>query len=621
MCGIVGHIGRKVMDDDMLTAMVEAIAHRGPDGRGFYRSDSVQMAMNRLAIIDISGGNQPFHSTDGKVHLIFNGEIYNFQSLRGQLESKHRFLTRSDTEVILNGFLEWGENVFSKINGIFAIAIWDERTRLLFLARDPFGVKPLYFQSDNGDLYFSSELKSFTQTGLNNQVNLTAVTEFLHSTYVFHPDSALDGVNQVRPGTFLKVEETGIFVEEQFYQLGAAKQAPPPALADRPERHVRDKLKEAVVGQTISDRPYGLLLSAGMDSMAVLSMLHDAGMADNLSTYTVMFDVEDFNEDTFVKRLANEWGLNSHFLKISEDHVVDILPKLFATFDNLEFLPTCVSIYLASHLAADSSKVLLAGNGGDEIFSGYPTHVATRLMQTPLGRSMALLAPITKHIGISSAYLGFAEKLKRFLAGARYKLPLCHMIWRHAFLNSEVAKLAPPLRRDVVEVYAQQRRVYEHFDKLGFGDFDIYSLLDIHTWMMDCNLMMWDKAGMSASVEIRVPFLDRQFFENMMAIPCRQRMYPLGRKRLLRRAMTSRIPDYILSMRKRGFQAPIVNWMHGSVGDVMRELSLGLPSSLFDRRFIERAWCQFQTGKDEYALKLWLLGCLGGWADTHAIRW
>lgn len=609
------------MEDEILTGMAGAIAHRGPDHRGFYRSDTVQMAMNRLAIIDVAGGNQPLHSSDGKVHLVYNGEIYDFLALREQLAGKHRFETRSDTEVILNGYLEWGEGVFSRLKGIFAVAIWDERLRVLYLARDPFGIKPLYFQSDMSGLTFSSELKSFTRTGLNNRADLAAVTQFLHSTYVFHPDSALDGVLQVRPGTFMKVTESGTFTESRFYRLGETRSVLTADLADHPARHVRQELAEAVVGQTISERPYGLLLSAGMDSMAVLSMLHQADMAENLSTYTVAFDVEEFNEDAYVKRLASEWGLNSHFLRISEEHVVGILPDLFATFDNLEFLPTCVSIYLASHLAADSSRVLLAGNGGDEIFSGYPTHVATRLMQTPVGRAMSVLAPLAHHIGISSAYLGLAEKLKRFLIGARYELPLCHMLWRHAFLNREVAELAPSLHRDVVEVYARQRQVYDEFEHLNLEDFDVYSLLDIQTWMMDCNLMMWDKAGMSASVEIRVPFLDRSFFESMMAIPCRRRMYPLGKKRLLRQAMTGRIPDYILSMPKHGFQAPIVSWMNGAVGGVMRDLSMSLPETIFEHSSIERLWQQLESGKGEYALKLWLLGCLGGWADAHAIRW
>lgn len=624
MCGIVGCLaaGRvfsRVQAD--VSAMADAIAHRGPDHRGTFEKEPVSLAMNRLAIIDVVGGNQPLQSVDGQVQLIFNGEIYNHHKLRSDLSARHTFTTHSDTEVILNGYMEWGEGVFARLNGMFAIAIWDTRECRLVVARDGFGIKPLYYWSGPDCLAFASELKAFTATGLVDRACLDGVQQFLAASYVFHPFSALEGVRQLRPGHFLVVEKDGSHEERCFYDLGQTRHGTPLQTRDAAIDMIWRAFQEAVVRQTESERPHGLLLSAGIDSMAILAALHEAGMAEQLATYTVFFDHEDFSEDDLVRRLAKEWGTDSRFLKVTDQMVADRLDELFWTFDNLELLPTCVSLFAASHFAGGRSRVLLAGNGGDELFSGYPTYRATSLASGPAGRVASLLTPLAGQIPISDRYLTSGEKLRRFLIGSRHGARSAHLLWRHVFTIDDVNRVMPGHQTTIDQLYGPQLAVLDRFAAQGIEPPELYGLVDMHTWLMDCNLAIWDKAGMSASVEIRVPFLDYEFFETANEVPGHLRFLPHGHKRLFRQAVEGRLPEYITTMQKRGFQSPVVRWMRGAVGQKLRDVVKQLPGEIFSHKEISRMWDELDRGHGGNALKLWTLGCLAGWAERHAIAW
>jgi asparagine synthase (glutamine-hydrolysing) len=623
MCGIAGAFGPVAADRPLIEKMARAIVHRGPDHTGSHFSDSVALIMNRLAIIDLEGGNQPFFSSDGQVALVFNGEIYNFRELRDELKALVPFHTRSDTEVILNGYLIWGKEVFRRLNGIFAVAIHDRRKHQVLLARDPLGTKPLYVLRAGDAVYFASEVKSFTSTGLARRIDRNAVQQFLASGYVFCPTAAVEGVSQVEPGTLLEIDAGGVR-SERYRQLAPAVE-PRPRSAPAWRSHVRDALDRAVIGQTVSDVPYGLLLSSGIDSMAVLSILRRHGLAEHLRTFTLFYENESFSEDKAVRRLAAKWGFGNEQVRLDGAMVRSALPDLFRTFDNLEFLPTAAAIYFVSKLAGAQVKVVLAGNGGDELFLGYPTYMATRILENHgvLQRIARALAPYARRVGISDDYLTFAEKARRFLEGSTYGPGLAHVMWRHVFLPDQMdALFNAALRPSSPEIiYQPQLRYFEEAGALGYSGMGRLSWGDLKGWLVDHGLTMWDKAGMRFSAEIRVPLVDPDFVDAVLGVPAEIRGRPAGTKRFLRELLREDLPDEIRSLPKHGFQVPVAQWLRGPLGRDFRELCYSLPREIFVRSEIERLWQEFENRRGDHALQLWCLGCLAGWAQAHGLSW
>lgn len=609
----------------MLTAMAQSIRHRGPDHTGFLLDDGLGLAMTRLSIIDIEGGNQPMHSADGHVSLIFNGEIYNFKSLRAELEPHVSFETHSDTEVILHGYRVWGSEVFARLNGIFAVAIWDRRRQTLLLARDPLGVKPLYHLADTNTHYFSSEIKTFTQLGLANRVNRTALSQFLCSDYVFHPDTAIDGVRQVAPGFVLEIGRD-LKTREWNFRIPGEKRASYGAVSHS-LAEMRTRLDDAIIGQTVADVPYGLLLSSGLDSMTVLSTLHRHDLTESLCTYTAFYpDSPTYSEDAPVRRLARDWGFRNTLVPVQAKDVIQHWDRLCHTFDNLEMLPTSVAIYFVCQEASRERRVLLSGNGGDELFLGYPTYRATRWVERLrwLHPAVRLVKPIARSIPPSEEYLTTREKIRRFLDGYDVNPDLAHVQWRHIFRLEEThSLLAPGYQIENREaLYSSQLQYIAEGRQMGFNDGAEYAWGDMRTWMVDSGLMMWDKAGMSASVEIRVPLIDPDLIDYFLNMPLAVRTGgKIGSKALQRQIIADNLPKDILALPKHGFQVPISTWLHGELHAHFRDLTASLPADVFDHAVIDRLWREFDERKADNTLKLWTLGVLAGWASAHRVKW
>jgi asparagine synthase (glutamine-hydrolysing) len=635
MCGITGIIGGRADDLALLDAMARSIRHRGPDHTGTLIEPLVGLAMNRLSIIDLAGGNQPMHAHDGSASLIFNGEIYNYRALRAELASRIEFLTNSDTEVILRGYEVWGAEIFTRLNGIFSIAIWDRARNKLLLVRDPLGVKPLYLLRSGTSLMFSSEVKTFTQCGLANRVCPAAVGEYLRAGYVFHPRTAIAGVEQVAPGTLIEITPTlPLERRDSIYRLpggsvaGSATGGPAHAQGWRAEdwsAEARHHLVKAIAGQTIADVPYGLLLSGGMDSMAILASLREAGLADNLKTFTVSFEDDSFSEHRPVVQLARGWKFHNELLFLEAAAIRDNFDRICLTFDNLELLPTCVAIYFASQLAGRQMRVLLSGNGGDELFFGYPTYPATRLARRlgPLAGAAKALAPLAAYLPVSEDYLTGAEKLRRFLTGIDGDPDLAHVQWRQVFTGAESARLlSPAYQAPAGQTYAPQLSEYRHARTLGHGGEAAYGWGDMRSWMVDCGLMMWDKAGMSASAEIRVPLVDPDLVDFLLTVPpeIRDGGKP-GSKAFLREMFRGSLPDDIIARPKHGFQIPVARWLRGDLRNLFQQLTDELPPEIFSRTEIEELWKNFLERRQDNALKLWVLGSLAGWARAHRVSW
>lgn len=631
MCGITGIVGRDAADLETLEAMARTIHHRGPDHMGIMREPGVALAMTRLSIIDIGGGKQPMHSVDGRYSLVFNGEIYNFRELRRELETFVGFHTNSDTEVILHGYSLWGVEIFSRLNGMFAIALWDRALKRLLLVRDPMGIKPLYYLLTSKSLWFSSELKTFTSLGLANTVNQATLSQFLCANYVFGPETAIAGVRQVEPGTILEVHEDGTTRGFTPYRLPGQKRdhhdlrgLDKAAL----EQLTRQQFQQAVVRQTVADVPYGLLLSSGLDSMAVLAALHRAGLTDNLHTYTVFFPESDsYSEDKPITSLAERWGFGNQLIPLRAQDLRDRWEDICFTFDNLEMLPTCAAIYFAGQIAGKERRVLLSGNGGDELLLGYPTYVATQWVRRThvfSGILQKALPKLATWLPATDEYLGLNEKLRRFCIGYSPDSALAHARWRHVFTHDETFRLLSSEYRTAKAeaIYQPQLAHYLEGVNLGFTGASLDSWMDIRSWLVDCGLMMWDKAGMAGSTEIRVPLIDLDFVDHVLALPEDIRSGgTIGTKGLLRRIVSDELPADILALPKHGFQIPIANWLRGELREMFRDLTASLPSQVFNQAEVGRLWREFEAQQGDHGLKLWTLGALAGWSKAHRMGW
>lgn len=629
MCGICGIIGSVKGSDVLLSAMAETLRHRGPDHTGYLNDQPVSLAMTRLSIIDLEGGFQPMHSADGNVSLIFNGEIYNFRELRKEIESEISFKTRSDTEVILNGYSLWGKDIFKRLNGIFAIALWDRRARKVFLVRDPMGIKPYYYLAKENRIYFSSEIKTFTLLGLANTAQHQAITQFLCADYVFHPDSAISGVVQVAPGAILEVDQDERTAEEHIFRA-PGDYAPKELPADDQEKKkaIKQLLEESVIRQTVADVPYGLLLSSGLDSMSVLALLHRHNLTENLRTYTVYYPGNDsFSENEPVTRLAERWGFNNELIPLTAKDLREHWERICLTFDNLDMLPTAVAIYFASQVAGKERRVLLAGNGGDELLFGYPTYQATKWVRKTKGFAplfKRILPALARWLPASDDYLTLSEKIRRFSNGYDSNPALAHVKWRHIFTSSELKGLLHPeyWMKTEEEMYKNQLVHFDEGRSRGFNGASLDAWADLRTWMVDSGLMMWDKAGMAGSTEIRVPMLDLDFVDNVLALPEEVRSGgAVGTKGLLKEIVADEVPEDILSLPKHGFQLPIASWLRGDLRDMFHDLTDSLPDRVFKRDEIQRLWSEFEQSKGDHSLKLWTLGALAGWSKAHDVVW
>jgi asparagine synthase (glutamine-hydrolysing) len=376
----------------------------------------------------------------------------------------------------------------------------------------------------------------------------------------------------------------------------------------------------------VADVPVGLLLSAGLDSMLVLSALRHRNLTGALETFTVTFDEPTFSEHDTVNEVVESWGIRNTQLRLTGIEVAQDLDRICYACDNLELLPTSVAIYYASHLAGGQRKVVLAGNGGDELFAGYPTYRATQILQR-LSAVRSIFAParfLTRRFYKGGrAYLSHGEQLARFLEGASDSPELAHLRWRHVFRPAELEALLMPdwQAGGPIEVLAPQLRHFSRAASLDWSGLDRLLYADLCSWLVDCGLSMWDKTGMSASLEIRVPLLDLQFVETVLSVPSRTRGYPPGTKRFLRRMARTYLPESVRSLSKHGFQVPLVRWFRGPLRHQIEEASLSLPREVFRSEVVQDIWAAFDAGQSRLALPLWLLGILSRWAEVLGATW
>lgn len=599
--------------------MTNVLAHRGPDDSGIYCRDNIALGHRRLAIIDLSpAGHQPMSNDDGTIWMVFNGEIYNFQEIKAELTSLgHAFKSNSDTEVIIHGYEEWGHACWDKLDGMFALALWDSRTRRLFLVRDPFAIKPLFYYHQNGQVVFASEIKSVLASGLvDKQLNYASLSNYLTYFYTPGPETILRNIRHVPPGRAVVIDSQGTS-EYRYWQLRPDSSLANAGLSDLLEL-ARAESREAVRKSLVSDVPVGLLLSSGMDSNIILNELIELGYPD-IQTVTVGFREDSYNETMAVRKRLQGLNVNSHILYVEDQDIPALFDHMVYHLDSLSANVANMAEYLIVKAVSQHVKVALAGAGNDELFAGYSTYIADRLRpyyRALPGFARARLKALAQRIPQSGRKYSFDYLLRKFTEGADYSPQKSHYWWRTIFTDADKEQLiggyqpADELLRDSFSIYKT------YYDEVE-GDFDFNTQSLFADFFLFCNEnanMMVDNLSMAFSLEIRPPFLTKRFVEFSFRVPFKYKLKGNTTKYLLRKAYEGRMPDYITRQRKTGLVSPIPQLIRGPLREMISDTFADTSHyPYFNRRFLQQMLADHLAGRRDYGYQIYVLFTFMRW--------
>jgi asparagine synthase (glutamine-hydrolysing) len=614
MCGICGIAStRGAVDPSRLAAMSATLVQRGPDSDGAYLDGPIGLAARRLAIIDLATGDQPISNEDGRITVVQNGELYNYRELRHELErAGHRFSTSGDTEVLVHLYEEHGDGFADQLRGMFAIALWDSDKGRLVLARDRYGIKPLYYREADGELAFASELRAFPR----GEIDLDALDAFLAFNSVPGPLTIFREVRKLQPGHVLTWQDG------RSELLRYARPAPVPADGVRNDEEaelveeLRARLRDSVRAHLVSDVPVGVLLSGGVDS-SVLAALAAEELSEPLRTFSIGFEERTFDELGDARLVAERYGTDHHELVLRPDAAL-LLPALADAFDEPFADSSALPTYLVSQLAAGEVKVALSGEGGDELFGGYYTYAADLLAERA-GWTAKFLRPVVERLPSSSARASFDYKAKRFVRAAHLPPLERHHGWKEIF--SPDARMELTGRRDGLDPVALLRDRFEETSEA-----ELLARLqdvDLGTYLVDDLLVKTDRASMAHSLEARVPFLDPMVTNFALALPSRHKVRGLRKKVLLRKAAAPLVPDELMRRRKRGFSIPAAAWLRGELEPFARETLS--PDRLrrqgfFRPEVVTGLIDDHVAGREDLSRQLWGLLAFTLWHERHVER-
>jgi asparagine synthase (glutamine-hydrolysing) len=624
MCGIVGLTWN---DPELVAAMAERVAHRGPDQSGCYTDALVSLGHRRLSILDLSErGRQPMASADGSIVVVHNGEIYNFLEIRRELEAQgFHFRSNSDTEVIIHAYLRWGIESVKRFNGMFAFALWDARRQELFLVRDRIGIKPLYYSicpGDDRDLIFASELKALLECPrVSREIDPESIYRYIGFEFVPAPETIFAHVRKLPPAHFLHWKRGRPPRLERYWRLKV-----------RSERHsrqeheqiMRDLLERAVQRQLISDVPLGVFLSGGLDSSAIVSMMSKLGV-EPLDTFSLHYEDATFSELDYARYVAEQFKCRHHVIKIDP-----VTPEMIATccwhLDEPMTDLSAMPFYLLCQKVRQQVTVCLSGEGGDELLCGYDRFKASKLNRyysiIPRALRRNVIDRFVDRLSDRPQKKGIVNMLKRFVDGDMLPEEGRHMRWqyfctprmqRHLFRNGADRTMS-------FDPFAPIRALLEGADcEDGIAE-EIY--VDMCMTMPESLLMKADKMSMAHALEVRVPFLDHEFAEFCCTIPSGMKLQGLTTKTIFRSAMAGILPDHIRMRGKQGYSLPIKNWLRGELRDYMEESfeSSEIIGQYFDRGFVRSLIVEHMQMKANHNHVLWALLNLAVWHAVVASR-
>ena len=542
MCGFTGFTGKIDKQKKIIKNMNNTIIHRGPDSDGFYVDDNIALGFRRLSIIDLNSGDQPIYNEDRSKVIVFNGEIYNFEEIKKELiKLGHKFTTKTDTEVLIHGYEEWQEKILDRLRGMFAFAIWDIEKKELFIARDFFGIKPLYYTVVNDNLIFASEIKAILEhPDVDKELNEDALANYLMFQYAVPPETLFKGIKVLLPGTYLKFKNGKLKTKKYwnpYFKIDDKMSF------DDAVNKIDKVFLDSVKAHKISDVEVGSFLSSGVDSSVVAACYHGD------KAFTVGFDYDGWNEIDVAKDLAEKIGVKHYSKVISIEEFWDAIPKVQYHMDLPLADPSCISLYFANKLASEHVKVVLSGEGADELFGGYgiyrePLSLAKymkipKFIRKPLG-ALATLLPNIK--GRSFLIRGSKTVEERYIGNANYvTLKEVDKILNKRIKRTDFKEITAPYYEDIKD--------YDDITKMQY--------LDINLWMTGDILLKADKMSMANSIELRVPFLDRYVFEVASSIPTRHRLDLQTFKKALREMAKRHLPEENAKIPKKGFPTPV----------------------------------------------------------------
>lgn len=619
MCGICGefNFSKRNVNKDIMHSMLDVLHHRGPDDEGVYIHEAIGLGHKRLSIIDLDTGRQPMSNEEQNVYIVFNGEIYNFRELRKELKSSgHVFKTKSDTEVILHCYEEHGFEFLKKLHGMFAFAIWDERTRILFCARDRLGKKPFFYAFVHDTFIFASEIKALLKhPSVKKDINLKAIDYYLTYQYIPAPMSIFKDIFALLPAHTLTVYENRRHVIASYWEI-TFKQKTRLSLHEA-EEVLLYKLKEAVRTRMISDVPLGAFLSGGIDSSIIVALMSEYSERP-VKTFSIGFEEESFSELSYARQIAKRYHTDHHEFIVKPD-AVEILPKLVWYFEQPYADASALPTYYLARETRKYVTVTLTGDGGDENFAGYLRHRANLLadtisnkLPTLLWKSLYRILPEISHQKSLFRYF------KRFTQAAGESPARRNLLWHCIFRNELKDSIYSEYMKNTlkgINAYSFMEDVYSgaHADTM----LDAVLYTDIKTYLPFDLLVKMDIATMAHSLEARSPFLDHELMEWTATLPPAYKMHLYKGKYILKKCFKDMIPSSILKRRKMGFGVPLEQWFRGScLNTFMKEALLSSRSigrGYFKAKAIEKLIQEHEQKKFDHGYRLWSLLMLEMW--------
>ena len=620
ICGIFYHDKTRRVERSTLTEMNRQITHRGPDDEGIFLDGNVGLAMRRLSIIDVKSGHQPLSNETGDIWIVYNGEVYNHQDSRKEMEALgHQYRTHSDTESIVHLYEQYGRDCVQHLRGMFAFVLWDRRRRILFGARDRLGIKPFYYRHEDGTLLFGSEIKTIlAYPGVKAEFNRATLGEYLAFGYTSGADTMFSGIHKLMPGHWFELDETGDWRSGQYWDLKVEQDD-----GSLPEKYYidmyRQGLEQAISSHLMSEVPLGVFLSGGVDSSAVAALTKRI-RSGPVETFSVGYEEEAFSELGYAQEVATHIGTQHHEVRVSRKEFFDALPNLIWHEDEPIVWPSSVALYFVARLARERVTVVLTGEGSDETLGGYGRYARTMWNARAHGiyRSVAPSA-VRRQVrsAIQSQRLGaqMQRKLEHtFLGrdGEHWESLYFDNFYSAFSLEEQADLLTPQARKDSGNPYSSAMGYWEN----SSGDL-LHRLLytDMKTYLVEL-LMKQDQMSMAASIESRVPFLDHGLVEQAMRIPTKYLLDGLAGKMILKRSLEDILPHDILYRKKMGFPTPWSRWLQGEQLDEVEQMltsERSLERGLFQLDALRRIFAEHRHQKRDHTDRIWRLMNLEMW--------
>ncbi len=630
MCGICGIYRHAPQDDLIVTSrtMLDAMRYRGPDQQGLRVFDQCVIGANRLSIIDIKNGDQPVHNEDGSLWIVYNGEVYNFRELKKDLASAgHGFYTGTDTEVIVHLYEQYGIEGFAKLNGMFAFAIYDGNRKRLILARDRIGIKPLYYSLTDG-IVFASELKAML--ALQNseyKLDLPAVAQYLTHDYTPAPNTIIKGIFKLMPGVCIVKEQDRIY-KKTFSEIkihtNKTVQNNRIQNEKKLEMQLEGLLSDAVKDQMAADVPVGVLLSGGIDSSTIAYFA--SKIAADINSFSIAFDEPSFDESRYAMIVSRRLGLRHYSELFTYTVFRELFDRITDFIDEPVADPSVIPTYYLSRLAGEHVKVVLSGEGGDEMFAGYPTYIAHRFISfyssLPALVRKGVFEPLIHMLPVSSKNFSLDFVAKRFIGSALMPVHKRHIQWMSGFTAEGLSLIfKEELLKDIDNgIYKQAEELVT--DVPGMSEAERANILDIFMYLPDDLLVKVDRATMSASIESRVPLLDNRLVEFSMSLPFEYKIRGITGKYLLKNLMRNKLPREVVSRKKKGFGIPITRWLQNDfrheAESILSEDSVG-GNGIFNHAYIDRLLKEHASRIYDHRKKLWPLLVLVKWLQKYKL--